>query len=58
MDLLFTFYVFTFYHKSKEESRSVVEHIQNVISKNPLVKNEYDKNKDFYESQFSYSIHL
>jgi hypothetical protein len=58
MDLLFTFYIFTFYHKNKEEARSVVEHIQNVVSKNPFVKSEYDKNKDFYESQFSYSIHL
>ena len=57
-DLLFSLYVFTFYHKSKEEARSVVEHIKNVVAKNPLVKSEYDKNKDFYESQFNYSLHL
>jgi hypothetical protein len=55
MDLLFSFYVFTFYYKGKEEARNVVKHVQNITSKNPLVKNEFDKKKDFYESQFNYS---
>jgi len=55
MDLLFSFYVFTFYYKGKEEARNVVKHVQNITSKNPLVKNEFDKKKDFYESQFNFS---
>lgn len=54
LDLLFSFYVFTFYYKGKEEAKCVVEHIKNIVSKNTLVKNEYEKMQEFYESQFTY----
>jgi hypothetical protein len=56
-DLLFSFYVFTYYHKNKE-SKNIVEHIKYVISKNPLIKIEYDKNKNFYNSQFGYVMDM
>jgi len=54
VELLFSFYIFTFYHKGIEQAKTVVEHIKMVVSKNPLVKHEYDKNRGFYESQFKY----
>ena len=54
LDLLFSLYIFTFYHKGKEEAKCVVEHIKSTVVKNPLVKNEYEKNKGFYESQFTH----
>ena len=54
VDLLFSFYIFTFYHKGKEAAKNVVAHIKNVVLKNPLVQNEYDKKKEFFESQFNF----
>jgi hypothetical protein len=56
VDILFSFYLFTFYYKNKEEARKVVEHIKSLVSENPYIKNEYDKKRQFYESQFNYSI--
>jgi len=58
LDILFSYYVFTFYYKNKEEASKVVEHIKNIVFKHPLIKNEYDKKRDFYESQFRYSTNI
>jgi hypothetical protein len=54
LDILFSNYLFTFYYKNKEEARKVVDHIKNVVSKHPLIKNEYNNREGFYEMQFSY----
>ena len=54
LDILFSYYLFTFYYKNKEEARKVVEHIKNIVSKHPLIKNEYNKKSELFESQFSY----
>jgi len=56
LDVLFNYYLFTYYYKNKIEASKIVEHIKKIICKHPLIKNEYDKKKDFYELQFSYSI--
>jgi hypothetical protein len=53
LDILLSYYVFTFYYKNKEEARKVVEHIK-LVSKHPLIKNEYNKKREYFESQFSY----
>jgi hypothetical protein len=55
MNILFSFYLCTFYYKSKEKSKNVIEHIKNIVSKNQLLKIEYEKKKWFYESQFEYA---
>ena len=39
----------------KDEAKSLVEYIMNLISKNPFIKNEFDKNKEYYITQFNYA---
>jgi hypothetical protein len=56
LDVLYNYYLFTYYYKNKLEASKIVEHIKKIIYTHPLIKNEYDKQKDFYESQFNYSI--
>jgi hypothetical protein len=55
MDLLFFLYMFTFYHKGKDESKCVIDHIKHTVSKNPLIENEYRKKQGFYEERFAYT---
>ena len=52
--ILFEFYFSTLKYK-KDEAKSLVEYIMNLISKNPFIKNEFDKNKEYYITQFNYA---
>jgi len=55
-DILFQNYIATFYYRH-DEAASMVKHIMNLVSANPLIKNEYDKNSGFYDSQFAFCLH-
>ncbi len=52
--ILFSYYVSSFYHKY-HEAKQIVEHIQKLIQVNPHIRKEYLKNKNFYQSQFSFA---
>jgi hypothetical protein len=54
--ILFEYYMCTFYYKGKDEARTLVKHIHDVIAIIPGVKAEYEKNKVFFDIQFNYSI--
>ena len=53
INILFSYYVSSFYH-NYNESVKIINHIYDVCDKNANIKIEFDKNKDFYESQFKY----
>jgi hypothetical protein len=53
IQILFSYYVSSFYHK-QNESVKIVNHIYDVCNNNSIVKSEFDKNKRFYESQFNF----
>jgi hypothetical protein len=55
-DVLFQNYIATFYYK-QDEAASMVKHIMDLVSANPFIKNEYDKNSGFYDSQFAFCLH-
>ena len=57
MKILFSYYVSSFYHKQSVTVK-IVNHIYNICNNNPIIKSEFDKNKDFYESQFKYCNEL
>ena len=54
MSTLFLSYVSSFYVK-REESKQIIKHIYDICEKNPNVKIEFDKKKDFYLAQFKFS---
>jgi hypothetical protein len=54
--ILFSYYLSAFYYKGKDESKLIVEHILNVMKTNPYVRLEYEKNKNFYDSNFQYAL--
>lgn len=53
--ILFELYLCTYYYKN-DKAKNVKLKILDLISKNPLIKCEYEKNKDFYNKQFSYIL--
>jgi hypothetical protein len=55
MNILFSFFVFTFYHKGKEEAKALVEYIKQIITENPLIRREYIKQQPFYDTQFAHA---
>ena len=57
INVLFSYYVSSFYYK-QSESVKIVNHIYDVCNNNLIIKLEFDKNKDFYESQFKYCNEL
>ena len=57
IDILFSYYVSSFYH-NQSESLKIVNHIYDVCNNNSIIKTEFDKNKGFYESQFKYCNEL
>ena len=54
-DFLFYNYVSLFYY-NKDKAREFVKHIMELIDQNPLIKNEYDKNSNFYDNQFKFAL--
>jgi hypothetical protein len=54
-DFLFYKYISLFYYNNNE-AKIFVKHILNLIEKNPLIKNEYNKNKGFYDIQFNFAL--
>jgi hypothetical protein len=52
---MFSKYVSLFYI-DKIKAKNLVNEIYDVISKNEFIFNEYIKNKDFYDTQFSYVL--
>jgi hypothetical protein len=55
--ILFSYYISSFYHK-QSETLQILNHIMNLIQTNPNIQAEYEKNKDFYNSQFKYGYDL
>ena len=53
MNILFSHYIATFYYKN-EEAFDVIKHIYNVCNENNELKQAFNQNKGFYESQFRY----
>jgi hypothetical protein len=53
--LLFNYYIILYYYK-KEEAHDYVLYILDLINKNPYIKKEFNKNPDFYNSQFAYVV--
>jgi hypothetical protein len=54
-DFLFFNYVSLFYY-DMSKCKIFVKHIMELIEKNPFIKNEYNKNKIFYDNQFKFSL--
>ena len=52
---LFQSYIISFYI-DKTISKNIVDKILLLIDENPYIKLEYNKNKDFYDSQFKYVL--
>lgn len=57
MDILFSYYVSSYYYK-QNESLKIINHIYDVCNINNNMLVEFNKNKDFYESQFKYCNEL
>jgi hypothetical protein len=53
MGILFSYYVSSYYY-NQSHSLQIIQHIYDVCSQNNVMKVEFDKNKDLYESQFKY----
>ena len=53
INILFSYYVSAFYHKP-DEALSICNHIYDVIHTNSTMLIEFNKNKDFYNSQMKY----
>ena len=51
MDILHSYFVSSYYYKINESLR-IVNHIYDVCEKNPALKNVFNSQKEFYESQF------
>jgi hypothetical protein len=54
-DFLFYNYISLFYYDTNK-AKAFVKHILDLIEKNPLIKNEYNKNKHFYDTQFNFAL--
>ena len=54
MNILFQYFVATYYYK-QTETRDAVNHIYEIYNTNEHVKVEFNKNRDFYESQIKLS---
>lgn len=54
-DFLFMRYVSMYYFDNNKAKPTVVN-IHKLIEINPFIKDEYNKNKQFYDTQFNYSI--
>jgi len=52
VEVLF-FYAISAYYHNMNDCGIIINHIYDVCNKNPVVKNEYDKKKEFYESHFA-----
>ena len=56
MDILFSFYVSSYYH-NKGESIGIVNHIYHMMERDQELRKEFEKN-GFYQSQFDYCNNL
>jgi len=54
--ILFSYYISTFYHKGKEEAKTIVNHITKLIELNPNIKREFEKNENFFKNNFKMSF--
>jgi len=54
--ILFSYYLCSYYYKGKDEAKNIANNIIKLVSINPYIKNEYDKNADFYQNNFNYSL--
>jgi hypothetical protein len=52
--IFISYYIATYYYKGKDEALQLVNKIMASINTNPFMKQEYDKNKYFYEEIFSH----
>lgn len=52
MGFLFCLYLSGYYHMGKTRGAEIVQHIRNLISINPELRREYEKQRGFYEEQF------
>ena len=55
MKFIFYYYISCYYYKN-EEAKIVGLKIKKLISENKYLENEYNKNKDFYDTQLKYSL--
>ena len=51
--ILYAYYVATYYYKGKKEAKQLVDFIMQLVETNSYIKNEFNKEKDFYASNFS-----
>jgi hypothetical protein len=54
-NFLFLNYVSLFYYDINK-AKQFVHHIMELISINSFIKNEYNKNKTFYDNQFKFAL--
>jgi hypothetical protein len=52
----FAFYLSAFYYKGKEEARSIVNKIMDLIRTNPGMRSEYEKDVVFYGDNFEHAL--
>jgi hypothetical protein len=51
----FYYYISAYYYKN-EEAKPIVERVLQLCKENPYFRAEFDKRRDFYESQFAYVL--
>ena len=54
---LFAYYISSFYY-DQSNTFAILTHIMDLINVRPLIQVEFEKNKGFYESQFTYGLNL
>lgn len=54
-DFLFLNYISLYYYDINQ-AKIFVKHIMTLIEKNPFIKNEYNKNRTFYDNQFKFAL--
>ena len=57
MTIMFFHYLTIYYYK-KHEVIEFVTHLRDICNDNPLMKNEYNKKKDYYDAQLDYIKYL
>ena len=46
----------TYYYKGKDEAKLLVNYIMELVSTNPHIKKEFEKQPDFYQNNFNFAL--
>ena len=54
--ILYSYYISTYYYKGKDEAKLLVNYIMELVSTNPHIKKEFEKQPDFYQNNFNFAL--